>query len=266
MDCSHHLCCIYVTGSIVGSVSPWFHKSTLNRNSSENALKLAYSQSSIEVHNMVIVRYSSKEENHFVVSVYAPGGKSFQHIGVVNGPEGYCVVGDTSGCYSTVLDLVQAKIFDPRSTTGSTIELDRANVGDWNELKHSLVVKLDSNHYASVESLTAATESLDLNEMEDGDVSSASKRCANASLGALFGKSVPPLNAGGIDDCHTDDKSVPKPPSVANATDLLSNEPNSHAQSMIGMFMLKQSLDLLIQSGTITKKQAEQIKNIVVGC
>lgn len=123
---------------------------------------------------MVIVRYSSKPEYHFVVSVLPPGVGSVQHLPVVNTAKGYVIAGESCAFAPTLLDCLQVNVFSKLFAAGkvgceNTVALSRQPLEEWDRIYAEVTATLPEGHYPDMAMAMAAAALLELNGEGVGD-------------------------------------------------------------------------------------------------
>lgn len=188
-----------VSNPTTGASLVWFQRSADRNSATNKIMNYVQNLSSTAVpERMFVVRYSSKPEYHFVVTVLSPSVGSVQHLPILNTPVGYVIAGETCAFAPTLLECLQLNLFDKlfdQNTTGSEdkIELSRRAIDEWDRLFAEVTAVLPDNHYPDMTAVMSAAALLDLGlDNSDGRTSS--------SLAGFFGSAsgkTSPVPAGG---------------------------------------------------------------------
>lgn len=220
----------------------WFVKE-LNRDQATALVEHNFRRfgSSVLPHHVIVLRYSGDPKNHFVVTCRHLGSSKMEHFPIVNAGLGYCILGDEEHAYPNLVEFIQKAIVDRlySAAIGGSYTFPRDSLDEWEAIFGQAAAPLPEGHYGNRNALEkAATEMtpFDRNEQSGGELS------ISYGFATLFsGGATPP----------------PPPPSAvfntysSTSTSSSTSSGPVNENKIIGKYMVRQGLDLLLSSGEV---------------
>lgn len=246
-----------VSHPLQGSHVAWFQP-RMNRTAAERYLdSIAANSSKVQPYQLFVCRYSSDEKYHFVFTTKLPGKSSFDHFPVMNTGSGYCVIGDESDVFPTLLDCAQHSVVEKcfGKSLNLNLQLPKDGIDEWYAIFDELRAELKEDHYKDAAALDAEVSQITASTGGAGSSNSAPK--SSSSFGSMFSK----LRSGSSDTSTTTTAAAVATPMDSSSAVLSGLSVTASERAKIGKYMVLQGLDLL--QGTVEAEHIHTIRQLL---